>query len=662
MSTLKAAAVAAAIFACSSGAAAQTKLTREEAAAAFGSREKILDASISPKGDQVALVIPGQGQSTIVATLDVASATSKVVNSADGNPMAISGCNWASDQRVVCSLYGVTDRNYNQMLAYSRLIALDPDGANPRALGAFEKSQEYVAQSDGYVVDWRDGKSDAILLARNYVPGRSMGVSIATSMAEGLGVDLVDTRTGKATHVESPDPTVMRYLADGLGNIRMRASDESLRLTSQSLGIRTFRYRLVGSREWQPFSTYNDVTNEGLYPIAIDGAANIAYALEKLNGRDALYRVSLDGSMKKELVLANPKVDIDGIVRMGRLGRVVGASYSDEYPRVEYFDAKYAALTKGLSRALPNLPMIRIVDSNADETIHIVHASSDTNPGRYYVFNATKKTLTEIGEDRPQLSGVALGEMKPITYTAADGTQIPAYLTLPPGTTGKGLPAIVMPHGGPASRDEWGFDWLVQFFVSRGYAVLQPNYRGSSGFGEGWFQNNGFRSWKTAIGDVNDAGRWLVAQGIGDPAKLAIVGWSYGGYAALQANVVDSGLYKAAVAIAPVTDLGMLRGETRGFTNTKLARDYIGEGPQLKEGSPLQHPEAFRVPVLMFHGSKDINVGIAQSRAMERALVKAGKKATLVTYPNIDHQLKDSAVRTDMLLKADAFLSQALGL
>lgn len=477
-------------------------------------------------------------------------------------------------------------------------------------------------------------------------------------MAQGLGVDLLDTRTGKVTHLESPDRVAGAYISDGQGNIRIIATDEAYVRGYQSKGITTYRYRLAGSKDWKPFSTYNGVTYEGMAPIAVDGSANAAYVLRKTNGRDALYRVALDGSMKEELALANPNVDIDGVVTLGRHGRVVGGTYSEEKPQVEYFDPKYGELVTKLAKALPKLPAITIVDSNADETVHIVHASSDTNAGRYFLFDTVAKKLTPIGEVRPELASVTLGTMKPIAYTAADGTKIPAYLTMPANSAGKNLPAIVMPHGGPASRDNWGFDWLVQFFVSRGYAVLQPNYRGSSGYGEGWFKENGFRSWKIAIGDVNDAGRWLVNQGIADPGKLAIVGWSYGGYAALQAQVLDANLFKAAVAIAPVTDLAMLRGKYI----SRITRDYIGEGPQLKEGSPLQFPGAFKTPVLMFHGDKDINVDVDQSKAMEKALQKAGKKVELVIYPKIDHQLRDSAVRTDMLTRTDAFLSQTLGL
>lgn len=632
------------------------------AAKAFGARARILDASLSPDGKQVALVVPGPGQATVVQVLNLATSSATPVNFANGNPMALTGCGWASNQRLLCTLYGVTDYNYNQYLPYSRLIALDADGKNPKPLGNVERSQAYVSTSDGYVIDWRDGSSESVLLARRYVRGKDSGSSVATSMAQGLGVDLLDTRTAKAQHVESARSDARIYMADGLGNVRILGIDADLRFGEQTKGETTFLYRQQGSVDWKPFSLYNSATETGAYVIGVDGRANVAYTLKKLDGRDALYRVALDGSMKEELAFAHPQVDVGGIIRFGRQGRIVGASYSTDLPEVHYFDQSYAALVAKLSKALPRTPLIRIVDGNADETVFLVHASSDTDPGRYFVYNTIAKTLSPIGQDRPELVGLPVGKVTPVRYPAADGTLIPGYLTLPPGGTGKSLPAIVMPHGGPSARDEWGFDWLAQFFVSRGYAVLQPNYRGSSGYGQGWFNENGFRSWKVALGDVTDAGRWMVKEGIADPAKLAIVGWSYGGYAALQSNVVDPALFKAVIAIAPVTDLGLLRQERRGFTNSDINLEFIGEGQHIEEGSPARHAAAFKAPVLMFHGTKDINVGIEESRAMDRALTKAGKKSELVVYPAIDHQLDDSNVRIDMLNKADAFLSKALGL
>jgi dipeptidyl aminopeptidase/acylaminoacyl peptidase len=250
--------------------------------------------------------------------------------------------------------------------------------------------------------------------------------------------------------------------------------------------------------------------------------------------------------------------------------------------------------------------------------------------------------------------------MKPMTFAAADGTQIPGYLTLPPGSAGKNLPAIVLPHGGPSARDEWGFDYLVQFFAARGYAVLQPNFRGSSGYGSDWFQHNGFQSWRTAIGDVNDAGRWLVQQGIADPHKLAIVGWSYGGYAALQSQVLDPDLFKAVVAIAPVTDLEQLRQDHRDYTDYNLVSAFIGQGPHVTEGSPAQNVARFHAPVLLFHGDYDQNVAVVHSKLMADRLKGAGKSVQMVEFPDLDHYIDDADKRAQMLAQIDAFLAANL--
>ncbi len=254
------------------------------------------------------------------------------------------------------------------------------------------------------------------------------------------------------------------------------------------------------------------------------------------------------------------------------------------------------------------------------------------------------------------LAEQALSPVKAIKYPAADGTIVPGYLTLPPGRTdAKGLPAIVMPHGGPSARDEWGFDWMAQYFAQRGYAVVQPNFRGSSGYGDSWYQNNGFQSWKTAVGDVTDAGRWIVAEGA-DPAKLSIVGWSYGGYAALQSGVLAPDLFKSIVAIAPVTDLGKMKDKSMREAGGAITRDFIGSGPHVREGSPAQNAGAIKAPVLMFHGTLDQHVDIDQARVMRSALTSAGKKVELIEYPGFAHALWDSETRIAMLGRITQFL------
>jgi dipeptidyl aminopeptidase/acylaminoacyl peptidase len=187
--------------------------------------------------------------------------------------------------------------------------------------------------------------------------------------------------------------------------------------------------------------------------------------------------------------------------------------------------------------------------------------------------------------------------------------------------------------------------------------VLQPEFRGSSGYGDAWFQRNGFQSWRIAIGDVNDAGRWLVKQGIADPARLAVVGWSYGGYAALQSAVIAPDLFKAVVAIAPVTDLAMMKREAAGWTDQNLLQEFIGSGAHIIAGSPAQNAEKIKVPVLLIHGTMDANVEYSESVFMASRLRAAGGKVDLITFKGLDHQLEDSDARATLLTASVGFIS-----
>ncbi len=373
--------------------------------------------------------------------------------------------------------------------------------------------------------------------------------------------------------------------------------------------------------------------------------------------------MTLDGSLQEKLIYAHPEVDLDRLVTIGRRQHVVGVTYNTDTPHEEIFVPEIAQLLASLSKALPQHPRVRIADASTDESKLLIFASSDTDPGVYYLFDRKAHALTPLLAVREPLVGVKLAQVKPVSYPAADGVMIPAYLTLPPGAeNAKGLPAIVMPHGGPSARDYWGFNWLAQFFAARGFAVLQPNFRGSFGYGDAWLEKNGFKSWPIAIGDVLAAGHWLVNQGGADPAKLGIVGWSYGGYAALQSAVVEPGFFKAVVAIAPVTDLSALKDEWGGWSNFYLMSDYIGDGPQMHAGSPAEHADKIKAPVLLFHGAYDRNVSIEQSKRMAARLKAAGGNCELVTWDNLDHQLEDSAARTQMLRQSDAFLRRAFGM
>jgi dipeptidyl aminopeptidase/acylaminoacyl peptidase len=623
--------------------------------ALFGIRETVEDIDLSPDGNRVAYVTPGPGRSSLVLVADMAGGTPMTIMQSDGHPEHIDWCKFASNTRLICQFTGVSTTN-GVLVPFSRLIAVDADGKNAKPLGQSRSSYDAsIRQFDGDILDWLPDENGAVLMSRVYVPEEGKMNTRLVRTEHGLGVDHIDLATMKSTKLEAPAEAVDSYMSDGRGNVRIKSFQAQHGIHGDLAAIVTYNYRLTDSKDWLPFSTWDG--NIGMEPIAIDADSNSAYVLKPLNGRRALYRVKLDGSLAAELVYKNDKVDVDGVVRVRHGSRVIGVSFAEERSSVIYFDPEYGNLADALGKALPNLPLINFAGASADNNQLLIIASSDSDPGRYYRFDKVKHTLNEILLARPTLEQTKLASVKPITYTASDGTAIPAYLTLPPGMeSAKGLPAIVLPHGGPSSRDVWGFDWIAQFLAHEGYAVLQPNYRGSAGFGDSWLQENGFKSWKTSIGDVTAAGRWLIAQGIADPKRLAIVGWSYGGYAALQSGVTDPDLFKAIVAIAPVTDLDLFKREWLKYTNSSLVSNEIGSGPHVVEGSPLQNVARIAVPVLLFHGDQDLNVNVEQSQKMDAKLREAGKSSELVVYAGLEHSLPDSNVRAQMLDKIAAFL------
>jgi dipeptidyl aminopeptidase/acylaminoacyl peptidase len=496
----------------------------------------------------------------------------------------------------------------------------------------------------------------AVLMSREYIPEAGKMNTRMVRKEDGLGVDRIDLATLEATRVEGPAKDADFYITDGRGEVRIKGYRPGVGATTQLASKVVYRYRPDGSDEWQPFSTVED-GGAGLSPIDVDASCGCAYALQPLDGRQALYRVKLDGSMQTELVYKNDRVDVDGVLRIGRGSKVIGVTYAEEKRHAIYFDKEYGNLARALGKALPNLPMVDFLGSSADNTKLLIHAGSDADPGRYFVYDKTARALNEILLARPSLEGVALASSKPVSYPARDGTVIPGYLTLPPGREdARGLPAVLLPHGGPSARDEWGFDWLAQYLANQGYAVLQPNYRGSAGYGDAWLQRNGFQGWRTSIGDVTDGARWLVSQGIADADRMAIVGWSYGGYAALQAGVTEPGMFKALVAIAPVTDLEMLKSDARNYIGRNLVVDMVGSGKHTVEGSPLQNVARIQAPVLMFHGDMDLNVAVGHSREMDKKLRAAGKPSELMVYEGLEHSLVDSVARAAMLDRIGAFL------
>lgn len=638
-----------------------------ETATAFGLRENVHNASIAPDGGHVAIIQSVRGRSTQVVIVDLVNGGApRAVLMADGNPDRLRGCGWVSNSRIACQIYSIEAKG-SYWLDFNRMLAVNADGSGIKLLSARNGFESLgFSTFGGGIMDYvgNADKPGSVLMGRVFVPERSTGTMFA-QQREGFGVELVDTVSLSRKTVEPGKVSASLYISDGQGAVRVMGL-HSRTSTGQLSNRLIYSYRKPGEKEWLPLGQEKllaEGLSEGFTPVAVDRDLNVAYGFDAgQSGLKALFSVALDGSLTKKEVLSNPRVDVDDLLTIGRKHRVVGASFATERRQVEFFDPELKKIAASLGKALPNQPLIRFFDSTADESKLLLLAMSDNDPGHFYIYDKTTRKLAEVAAVRPELGSYKLATVQPISFPAADGTAIPGYLTLPPGSDGKNLPTIVMPHGGPGARDEWGFDWLSQFFAARGYAVLQPNFRGSTGFGSGWFQKNGFQSWKTAIGDVNDAGRWLVKQGIAAPTKLAIFGWSYGGYAALQSAVADPDLFKAIVAVAPVTDLEALKAETLNYANHDLTSAFIGSGPHVREGSPAQNANRFKAPVLMFHANRDLNVDVAQSRLMADKLRGAGKSVEYVEYKDLDHQLEDDGARAEMLDKSDAFLRKALGL
>lgn len=630
----------------------------------FGAREMVTNASLSPDGTKLVYLSPtrGQGVAVMVADLVPTPQTPRGVFRVDGEPERIESCHWSGNDRLVCMLIASVMLEGRPLYA-SRLIAVDAAGGEVKVINVRKGGTGMrlgVALSGGNVIDWNPSEDGNILMVREYIPQEAVSSSgsgtLIAQKKSGTGVDLVDTRTLRSKIVEQPDLEAMEFISDGYGRVRIKGTKSSRE--NAELGLRRYYYRKPDSKDWLPLSTV-DKNRQGFDPYAVDPKLNVVYGLNRVDGRLAAFRRSLDGTDAETLVFAHPEVDVSGFARIGRRGRVIGVRYTTDAGEIHYIDPDVQKMVDQLAKAIPHLPIVEVVESSEDERKMLIWAGSDTNAGRFFLFDRDAKTLANLLAIRPGLEQVALGKMQSITYPARDGTQIPAYLTLPPGkTSASGLPVVVMPHGGPEARDSWGFDWLPQFFAQRGYAVLQPNFRGSAGYGQSWLKRNAFQDWQLAIGDINDGAHWLTRQGA-DAKRMAIFGWSYGGYAALQSNVLEPDLFKAVVAVAPVTDLALLRSDSYGWGDYAYVRDLLGEGKHIKEGSPAQNAAAFKAPVLMFHGDIDRNVDVGHAKLMDAKLKDAGRSSELHIYKNRDHYLEDGEIRAELLRTSAAFMEKA---
>lgn len=633
----------------------------------FGTLPVVQSVRMSPSGKYFALVMNLNGQPS-VRTFD-ADTLKQIGGIAAAKQQVIAGVRWRSDDRLILTIVEVVSfdpsavRNSSELGGTNvcRFMSVSPDGKNvvqikpPGALSDVSLSCSWVG--------W--GAEDNTVLIQSTQFGGS-GLNSRSQFKADVKPISVNILTGEAKVLgEAGSRGTYAWRADRTGAVRLRWDAVT--------GNEVLYARVTGSSDWrevhrQPlrdFEAESSGDKRGIIQVlGFSDDLNKVYILHWPGDRSALALLDLQTSQISTLH-ADPKFDVGGVVSLGE--GAVGAFIERDVPTQVFFDQKAKSVQANIQASYPG------------NSVQIVHASDDFKRvaflidgpiapgGAFQILDTVKNEASMISRRYPTLDLASSGDKKYITYQARDGKPIDAYLTLPRGTSGKALPAIILPHGGPQARDDGGFNWLSQYFASRGYAVLQPQFRGSDGFGI-QFALAGRRQWGRKMqDDVSDGVKSLIANGTIDANKVCIMGWSYGGYAALAGATLTPELYRCAIAGAGVSDLiEMLRwskeyaGGSEG--SIRYWRLHIGDPTadkaSIESVSPIKHVANVKAPILLIHGELDSVVPIKQSEIIAEALKAAGKPYEFARLANENHNITFQSTRIKTLQAMEAFLAK----
>jgi dipeptidyl aminopeptidase/acylaminoacyl peptidase len=362
------------------------------------------------------------------------------------------------------------------------------------------------------------------------------------------------------------------------------------------------------------------------------------------------------------------KVDLSGVNFSDRSKEIIATIYYDDKPKVYWKDKKFQGYYDLIKKRLGDRE-VNFASSTNDETKFIVSTSSDVDPGTIWLFDTKSKNLSTLYQVREKIDRKALAEMKPIRYKSSDGLEIPGYLTLPKGVPAKNLPLVVNPHGGPWGRDTWGYRSYAQFLANRGYAVLQPNFRASTGYGKK-FLNAGNNEWGQKMqDDITWGVKYLVDQGIVDPKRVGIMGGSYGGYAALAGVTFTPDLYAASVAIVPPSNLQTLLDSIPPYWEAIRETFYKRMGDprtpeglaQMKRQSPHAHADKIKTPLMVVQGANDPRVKQRESDQIVVALRDRNYPVEYILAPDEGHGFARPVNNMAMIAAAEKFLAKYLG-
>ena len=601
----------------------------------FFRKPEHIGVRLSPDGRRIAYKKPWERRLNIhvrdLATCAESRVTSSTVRDVGGHA-------WVNNDRIIYEQDTGGDENH-------RLHAVGGDGSNPLDLTTWE----WVKCG---MVDELEDDDDAILFAMNRRDPRI------------FDVHRLDIHTGAMTLVAENPGNVQHWITDHEGRLRLATTTDGV-----NKGI---LYRASETDDWKEVARYS--FKEGASPVAFTfDDPSCAWVISNL-GRDrlALCIYDLRTGHERGVLFENADVDISGLLYSRHRKTLTGASYITEKPRYEFFDETMRRIHAFLDERLPGYEH-RLVSHSRDETRWVVYHGSDRTLGGYHLLDTAPRpsrgdmSLVPLFELSPWLDERHMAPVKPIAYTADDGLRIPGYLTLPVGRGAGPFPMVVHPHGGPWTRDVWGFDPEVQFLANRGYAVLQMNYRGSAGYGRR-FLEAGFGQWGLAMQDDITAGvRWAIEEKIADPARVAIYGGSYGGYAALAGLTKTPDLYACGVSYVGVSNLFTWFEAIPPYWKLylemmhEMVGDPVRDRDRMQATSPLFNAGRIRVPLFVAQGANDPRVRREESDQIVAALRQRGVPVEYMVKENEGHGFSNEENRFDFYRALEAFLARHLG-
>ncbi|MBK5298528.1 MAG: prolyl oligopeptidase family serine peptidase [Vicinamibacteria bacterium] len=607
----------------------------------FGDPE-ISGAQLSPDGQYISFIKPFKGTRNVwVKKAGEPFAAAKVLTADTKRP--VTQYFWARDSKYVLYVQDQGgDENYN-------VYAVDPSAAP--AAGADVPAARNITDAKGARARIFD------------VPKNEPGILyVGLNDRDKAWHDLyrLEIATGKRTLMRQNTEKIAGWVFDNAGTLRLAAR------TTDAGSTEILR---VDDKGFTP--VYTCSVFESCGPVHFHKDGQRVY-LETSKGEGDLSRLTLfdPASGKEELVESDPAKKVDfGAAHFSEVtDELVATTYLDDKPRWYFRDKALEADFRLLEKKLTGRT-VNLGSSTADEQMFIVSATSDVEPGETFVFDRKTKQLTSQYKIREKLPREALSPMSPVHYTSSDGLEIPAYLTVPKGTSGKNMPAIVVPHGGPWARDDWGYDGIAQFLSNRGYVVLQPNFRGSTGFGKK-FLNAGNKQWGDLMQDDLSWGvKYLVAKGIADPKRVGILGGSYGGYATLAGLAFTPDVYAAGVSIVGPSNIITLLDSippyweaVRTVFNERLGNPNTPEGrKQLERQSPINSANKITTPLLVLQGANDPRVKQAESDQIVIALRDRGFPVEYIVAPDEGHGFARPVNNMAGFATIEKFLAKYLG-